>query len=51
MMHVSELLEILEQLPKDAPVCVVEGDDYENKKTVLSPYLSSEGACVIQFWN
>lgn len=51
MITVGLLIEILEQFPKDAPVAVMEGDDFENKKTILSTYMSQDGEFVIQYWD
>lgn len=48
----KDLKELLDRVPDTAPVVVIEGDDdYEHKKTQLSPYVSAEGEIVIQFWN
>lgn len=50
-MTVMELMQILERVPKDARIAVVEGDDCQNKHNVVSPYFSVDGELVIQFWN
>ena len=50
-MRVADLIETLKRAPQDAPVAVVDGDNYEFKCTILSPYVSVDGEFVIQFWN
>lgn len=50
-MTVCEMIDILNRAPQNATVVVIEGDDFENKRTVVSPYVSSDGELVIQFWN
>lgn len=48
----KDLKDLLEHVPDTAPVVVLEGDDdHDHKKTQLSPYISSDGEVVIQFWN
>jgi hypothetical protein len=51
VLTVKDLKELLDRVPADAPIAVVEGDDYEHKYTVLSEYYSANGEVVIQFWN
>ena len=49
-MNARELIAMLEKHP-DAPVAVMAGDDYQNKKRLLSVYYSADGEMVIEYWD
>lgn len=48
-MKAKELIEILKKHP-EAEVVVMANEDYDNKQSVLSPYVDTDGKVVIQFW-
>lgn len=48
-MKASELIRVLETHP-DAEVVVMANEDYEDKKSLLTPYVDIDGRVVIQFW-
>ncbi len=48
---VKDLKQLMAQLEDDAPVAVIPGDEYHDKRYRLDAYSSVDGELVIQLWD